>query len=104
MKLLPPSRVEAISNQIMTFNSDKDISNISSLVNTDPAKKALQNFADAWQHTNLSGETGAFILQAASDTRQKTLDEQKVELVLTGPSTSFVATRKTEQVLLDLML
>ena len=102
-KLLPPQRVEAISNQFMTFNSDKDISRIASLVNTAPAKKALQNFADAWQNTSLSGETGALILQAASDTRQKTLNEQKVELVLTGPSTSFVATRKTEQVLLDLI-
>ena len=102
-KLLPPWRVEAISNQIMTLNSDKDISNISSLVNTAPAKKALQNFVDAWQNGNLSGETGAFILQTASDTRQKTLEEQKIELVLTGPSTSFVATRKTEQVLLDLI-
>ena len=102
-KLLPPWRVKAISNQIMTLNSDKDISNISSLVNTAPAKKALQNFVDAWQNGNLSGETGAFILQTASDTRQKTLEEQKIELVLTGPSTSFVATRKTEQVLLDLI-
>ncbi|MDA9949718.1 DISARM system phospholipase D-like protein DrmC [Paracoccaceae bacterium] len=102
-KLLPPSRVEAISNQIMTFNSNKDLSSIASLVNTTPAKKALQNFLDAWQNANLSGETGALILQTASDTRQKTLDEQKVELVLTGPSTSFVATRKTEQVLLDLI-
>ena len=103
VKLLPPSRIEAISNQIMTLNSDNDISNISSLVNTAPAKKALQNFVDAWQNGNLSGETGAFILQTASDTRQKTLEEQKIELVLTGPSTSFVATRKTEQVLLDLI-
>jgi cardiolipin synthase A/B len=102
-KLLPPWRVEAISNQIITLNSDKKISDISSLVNTAPAKKALQNFVDAWQNGNLSGETGAFILQTASDTRQKTLEEQKIELVLTGPSTSFVATRKTEQVLLDLI-
>lgn len=102
-KLLPPSRVKAIANKMTTFSPDEDIKSIASLVSSASAKDALQNFVGAWQGTKLSGETVALILQTASCSREETLREQTVELVLTGPSTPFVSTRRTEQVLLDLI-
>ena len=102
-KLLPPSRLNSIASRLKTLNSGEDPIGIVSLVGSGLAKKTLQDFLDAWTRTNYSGETVALALQTASHTRKNTLEEQKVELVLTGPSTPFAITRRTEQVLLDLI-
>jgi phosphatidylserine/phosphatidylglycerophosphate/cardiolipin synthase-like enzyme len=103
VKLLPPSRVEAISNQIMTLSSSDDKKSILMLVNSANAKKVIHKLIDAWHLTKLSGESIGLILKSASNSREKTLAEQNIELVITGPTTPFISTRRTEQVLLDLI-
>lgn len=93
----------SIASRLKTLSPGGDITGIVSLVGSATAKKALHDFLEAWKHANVPGETVAYILQTASYTRQETLAEQQIELVLTGPSTPFVSTRRTEQVLLDLV-
>ena len=102
-KLLPPSRMTLIASRLKTMDPGGDIAGIVSLVGSATAKKALHDFLEVWQHANVPGETVAYILQTAAHTRQETLAEQQIELVLTGPSTPFVSTRRTEQVLLDIV-
>lgn len=102
-KLLPPSRMTLIASRLKTLDPGGDIAGVVSLVGSATAKKALNDFLEAWQNANVPGETVAYILQTAAHTRQETLAEQQIELVLTGPSTPFVSTRRTEQVLLDLV-
>lgn len=102
-KLLPPSRLETIADHLKTPGPGENTTGLVSLVGSALAKEALQDFLDAFRHANLPGESGAYILRAAAYTRQQTLAEQQIELVLTGPSTPFVSTRRTEQVLLDLI-
>ena len=102
-KLLPPSRVDSIAGRLKILDPVEGITSVVSLVGSPFAKEVLQKFFDAWQSTNLSGETAALILQTASHTHHKTLKEQQLELVMTGPSTPFVSTRRTEQVILDLV-
>jgi phosphatidylserine/phosphatidylglycerophosphate/cardiolipin synthase-like enzyme len=57
----------------------------------------------AWKQTEISGDVLAGILVGAAFARQQAQRENSVELVWTGPTTPFVATRRTEQVLLDLI-
>jgi phosphatidylserine/phosphatidylglycerophosphate/cardiolipin synthase-like enzyme len=102
-KLLPPPRMVSIASRLKTLSPGGDITGIVSLVGSAAAKNALHDFLEAWKHANVPGETVAYILQTAAHTRQETMAEQQIELVLTGPSTPFVSARRTEQVLLDLV-
>ena len=102
-KLLPPSRITLIASRLKTLEPGGDIAGVVSLVGSATAKEALHDFLEAWQYACVPGETVAYILQTAAHTRQETLAEQQIELVLTGPSTPFVSTRRTEQILLDLI-
>lgn len=97
---LPPSRIEAIASKLA---SGASASKVSDTVNSTEAKQSVKKFLDAATAEGLSGEVAAAILMSSSHAHRATTDEQSVELVVTGPSTPFVATRRTEQVLLDLI-
>ena len=66
-------------------------------------RAALDRLIAAWRQTEISGDVLAGILVGAAYARQQAQRESSVELVWTGPTTPFVATRRTEQVLLDLI-
>src|SRR5690606_17930886 len=67
------------------------------------ARLALDRLIAAWRQTEIPGDVLAGILVGAAYSRQQAQRESSVELVWTGPTTPFVATRRTEQVLLDLI-
>ncbi len=100
-RTLPPSRIEAIASNLA---SEASISKVSALVSSREAKLAVDEYLEAIKLEGLSGELGAAILLSSHHTHQATAKDQIVELVVTGPSTPFVATRRTEQVLLDLII
>jgi phosphatidylserine/phosphatidylglycerophosphate/cardiolipin synthase-like enzyme len=56
-----------------------------------------------WAQVQASGDEVAGMLLGASESRFRVERELSVELVWTGPTTRFVPTRRTEQVLLDLI-
>jgi phosphatidylserine/phosphatidylglycerophosphate/cardiolipin synthase-like enzyme len=101
--LLPPSRIEAIANRMRGSSSGLVGSDVRHLVTTATARSALDRVLAGWNQTEMSGEMLAGILIGAAHVRQKAEQEGSVELVWTGPTTPCVATRRTEQVLLDVI-
>lgn len=101
--LLSPSRIEALADRVRgSMPAERDRS-LHQLVTTPAARTALDRLHASWEQTAISGDVLAGILVGAAHARQQTQRESSVELVWTGPTTPFVATRRTEQVLLDLI-
>ncbi|UIJ72366.1 DISARM system phospholipase D-like protein DrmC [Aurantimonas sp. HBX-1] len=101
--LLSPSRIEALADRVRGSLSAERDGNLHQLVTTPAARAALDRLIAAWRQTEISGDVFAGILVGAAYARQQAQRESSVELVWTGPTTPFVATRRTEQVLLDLI-
>ncbi|SDB57873.1 DISARM system phospholipase D-like protein DrmC [Bauldia litoralis] len=101
--LLSPSRIEALADRVRGSAPAESDGSLHQLVTTPAARAALDRLIVAWRQTEISGDVLAGILVGAAFARQKVQRESSVELVWTGPTTSFVATRRTEQVLLDLI-
>lgn len=101
--LLSPSRIEALADRVRGSLSAETDGNLHQLVNKPAARAALDRLIAAWRQTEISGDVLAGILVGAAYARQQAQRESSVELVWTGPTTPFVATRRTEQVLLDLI-
>lgn len=101
--LLSPSRIEALADRVRDSLSAERDGNLHQLVTTPAARAALDRLIAAWRQTEISGGVLAGILVGAAYARRQAQRESSVELVWTGPTTPFVATRRTEQVLLDLI-
>ena len=101
--LLPPSRIEALAERIRGLRSAERDASLYQLVSTPAARAGLDRLIDAWKQSGISGDVLAGVLVGAAYARQRALSESTVDLVWTGPTTPFVATRRTEQVLLDLI-
>lgn len=101
--LLPPSKIEAIALRLrdgLPADREQDLQKV---VGTPTARATLASLIGAWQTTKSSGDLVAGMLMGAAYTRERTQRDCAVELVWTGPVTPFVAPRRTEQVLLDVI-
>ncbi len=101
--LLSPSRIEALADRVRGLMPVERDGSLHQIVSTPAARAALDRLNTAWKQTEISGDVLAGILVGAAFARQQAQRENCVELVWTGPTTPFVATRRTEQVLLDLI-
>ncbi len=68
-----------------------------------PSQARLRELLARWKAAGVSAEGLAGMLVGASHAYHTAKAEQSVELVWTGPSTDLVATRKTEQALLEVI-
>jgi phosphatidylserine/phosphatidylglycerophosphate/cardiolipin synthase-like enzyme len=101
--ILSPARIEALAHRVRGSAPVERDGSLLQLVGTPAARAALDRLITAWKHAEISGDLLAGILVGAAFARQQIQRENNVELVWTGPTTPFVATRRTEQVLLDLI-
>jgi phosphatidylserine/phosphatidylglycerophosphate/cardiolipin synthase-like enzyme len=101
--LLPPSKIEAIASRLREGLPPAREQDLQQVVGTPAARAALASLTGVWQATKSSGEFVAGMLMGAAHARERTLRDCTVELVWTGPTTPFVAPRRTEQVLLDVI-
>ncbi|PSO13091.1 phospholipase [Sphingobium sp. AEW4] len=101
--LLSPSKVEAIASRLRGTCPADRVKEFIGIVGTPPARAALWSLLAVWRKTTLSGDVVAGMLMGAAHGRLRSQQEQSVEFVWTGPTTPFVATRRTEQVLLDVI-
>lgn len=101
--LLPASRIKAIADRLRDSTASENPENLYHLVNAPNTQAVLDRMMVAWKQTGVSGEVLAGILMVASVAYRRAQSECSVELVWTGPTTPFVPTRRTEQVLLDLI-
>lgn len=101
--LLSPAKIEAIASRIRGIAlPERARGDLHQIVGTPTARIALDSFIAGWGESALPGDVVAGILVGAAHARLQS-QRDSVELVWTGPTTPFVATRRTEQVLLDVI-
>ena len=97
---LPSSKIHTIADGL---REDKSVSALLESVNSPDAKIVLKKLLDEIKASGSNKEIVASIMLSSGYTLNKINENQKLELVFTGPETEFVNSRKTEQVLLDLI-
>ncbi len=96
-----PSRVERLASLIRGMDSRKDVVPHDWIVVV--PKEEWKLLLERWRATDVSPDELAGMFIGASHAYHKGRSEVSVQLVWTGPSTELVATRKTEQVLLEIV-
>lgn len=98
-----PSQVEAIAERFRGVAGTREPWGVEGLVGTPPSRAKLDELLDAWSASGTSGDFLAGLLVGAAHARRQAEAEVMVDLAWTGPTTPFVSTRRTDQVLLDLI-
>jgi phosphatidylserine/phosphatidylglycerophosphate/cardiolipin synthase-like enzyme len=101
--LVSPAKVRTIAGALRGLARPDSAPALDTLVTTPVARAIMERVVAAWTQDRASGDEVAGMLLGASEARLRTERELSVELVWTGPTTRFVPTRRTEQVLLDLI-
>ena len=103
VSLVSPEKIQAISARVRGTESHKAGNDLAGAVGTPVAGSLVDQIVSAWSKTTASADEVASMLLAASYVFTKTANEQTTELVWTGPTTPFVAARRTEQALLQVI-
>lgn len=101
--LVSPGKVRTVASALRGLADPGAALNVNTLADTPAAREAIGRIVAAWGQVQASGDEVAGMLLGASKARLRVERELSVELVWTGPTTRFVPTRRTEQVLLDLI-
>jgi phosphatidylserine/phosphatidylglycerophosphate/cardiolipin synthase-like enzyme len=103
---VPPTVLHAL---IVALQGSEQISSAGlRFINPGPTpefRKTINELVEVWQHEDpvCSPQAIAFALAGASNSYQRAREQTAIELVWTGPTTSAVPLRRTEQVLLDMI-
>ena len=98
-----PDKVAALSKLIKQCISSDDTSVLSNWSATSQAKQHLDELVNLWKISSLSPDEIAGMILGASHAYHSAKNEEKTELVWTGPSTPMMSTRRTEQALLEVI-
>lgn len=101
--LVSPGKARIVASALRGLANPGAALSVNTLVDTPAARVAVGRVVGAWGQVQASGDEVAGMLLGASEARLRVERELSVELVWTGPTTRFVPTRRTEQVLLDLI-
>lgn len=99
----PPVKTEQLAETIRGLPDSKDTASLASWSASPRAASALRKLVAAWRTVDVAAIELAGMLIAASAAYNRAKDEQEIELVWTGPSSTLIATRKTEQALLQVV-
>lgn len=100
--LVSADKVNALATRIRVTEVSK-ASSLLSILGTPLAKTVVEKLFAAWTKTKVTSDELASMLVASCYVHNKTLSQQSIELVWTGPTTSFVSARRTEQALLEVI-
>jgi phosphatidylserine/phosphatidylglycerophosphate/cardiolipin synthase-like enzyme len=101
--LVSPAKVRTVASALRGLPTPDAAPAANTLADTPAARAAVARVVAAWAQERAEGDEVAGMLLGASEARLRVERELSVELVWTGPTTRFVPTRRTEQVLLDLI-
>lgn len=101
--LLSEETIQAIASRLKETEKSNAQSALVGVVSSPAARKALTDLVQTWLATETTPREVALMLLATSHAQQKINVKQQIELVWTGPTTSFVSARRTEQVLLQVI-
>jgi phosphatidylserine/phosphatidylglycerophosphate/cardiolipin synthase-like enzyme len=99
----PPDSTERLATAIRRLSSSENAESLADWPPNARAKTALNDLVAAWRAAPIPAAELAGMLTAASAAHHRAKAEQEIELVWTGPSSKLVATRKTEQALLQVI-
>jgi cardiolipin synthase len=99
----PPDKTEQLARSIGRLSSPQDAPALTGWAVIPGAKVRLANLVAAWRTTELPPVELAGMLIGATAAYHHAKAEQEIELVWTGPSSKLIATRKTEQALLQVI-
>lgn len=101
--LVSPEKVRALAAKLLKIEEGATNVSLSDVVGTATAKTVVDQLVDAWRGTSIGSAELASMLLAASHAFEDVSKHQSTELVWTGPTTPFVAARRTEQALLQVI-
>jgi phosphatidylserine/phosphatidylglycerophosphate/cardiolipin synthase-like enzyme len=99
----PPDKTQGLADSIGRLSGARDALSLTNWDGNPRAKSALRKLVAAWQNVCIPPAELAAMLTAASAAYHRAKGEQEIELVWTGPSSKLIATRKTEQALLQVI-
>jgi len=100
---IPFDKAQAIASKIRALESKESVSSVFSLISAPKALELLNEVMREWSLQGISANELSAMLVASSYTQSKITSESSVELVWTGPTSRFVAPRRTEQALLQVI-
>ncbi|WP_236639054.1 DISARM system phospholipase D-like protein DrmC [Polynucleobacter sp. MWH-Tro8-2-5-gr] len=100
---IPFDKAQAIASKIRALESKDSAASVLSLISAPKALELLNEVIREWRLRNISAIELSAMLIASSYTQSKITNESSVELVWTGPTSRFVAPRRTEQALLQVI-
>jgi len=96
-------KAQAIASRILHVESSDSMGSVLALISAPKALELLQQVLNAWKLEDISAAEISAMLIASSYTQSKISSESSIELVWTGPTSRFVAPRRTEQALLQVI-
>lgn len=99
----PPDKTEQLAESIRRLSGAQNAQSLTSWAANPRAKNALTKLITAWRGVGLPPVELAGMLTGASAAYHRAKGEQEIDLVWTGPSSKLIATRKTEQALLQVI-
>jgi phosphatidylserine/phosphatidylglycerophosphate/cardiolipin synthase-like enzyme len=101
--LLSEETIQAIASRLKEAEKSNVQSALVGAVSSPAARRALTDVLQTCVATDVSPHELALMLLATAHAHHKISGKQQIELVWTGPTTSFVSARRTEQVLLQVI-
>lgn len=99
----PPHTIEHLAEAVRALPSKQQAQSLASWATVPNSKERLQRLIAAWGAEPLPPIEIAGMLLGASAAYHSAKGEQDIKLVWTGPSSQLIATRKTEQALLQVI-
>jgi cardiolipin synthase len=99
----PPERTATLAEQVRALADSGSAQVLARWAANPRARKALDDLMAAWKNVSVTPAELAAMLVAGSAAYHRAKGEQEIDLVWTGPSSQLVATRKTEQALLEVI-
>jgi cardiolipin synthase len=99
----PPAKIEQLAQSIERLARPQNEKSLEDWSANSRAKAAVAKVVGAWRDTDVSPAELAGMVKAAGAAYNHAKGEQEIELVWTGPSSHLIATRRTEQALLEVI-
>ncbi|WP_043320053.1 DISARM system phospholipase D-like protein DrmC [Microbulbifer sp. HZ11] len=100
---VPQARVNSIAAKVSSLTSQQLAKTPHDWLTTAHSKTRFDRVISAWKCSGISGRELAGLLRGASYSYHVAKREVEVELIWTGPKTPLMATRRTEQALLEVI-
>jgi cardiolipin synthase len=99
----PPEKVAQLANAVRRLSTSADARSLDGWAANPGARRRLDRLMSGWQDVDIPPVELAGMLSGAGAAYHHARAEQEIELVWTGPSSNLIATRKTEQALLQVI-